>query len=152
MLAISYGAIDDVLGGYGDELDGKVVVDITNPRLHPSTPLDVQAGSAAQEIAEKARGAKVVKAFNTTFAGTLAEGQWPASRSTSSSPADDDDAKQRSAGSPPTAACAPSTPARSRAPTSSRRSATCTWRCSSRSDRLLEHDQGALLTSPGARS
>ena len=35
----------------------------------------VEAGSAAQEIAAKAPGAKVVKAFNTTFAGSLVEGQ-----------------------------------------------------------------------------
>ena len=37
-------------------------------------PLSVEAGSSAQEIAQKAPGAKVVKAFNTTFAGTLADG------------------------------------------------------------------------------
>ena len=37
--------------------------------LHPG------AGSAAQEIAGKAPGARVVKAFNTTFAGTLLEGR-----------------------------------------------------------------------------
>jgi hypothetical protein len=31
VLAIWYAAVDDVLGRYGDQLDGKVVVDITNP-------------------------------------------------------------------------------------------------------------------------
>ena len=76
VLAIPYGAIDDVVGGYGDQLRGKVVVDITNPvDLSSFTPLTVQAGSAAQEIAQKAQGARVVKAFNTTFAGTLVEGK-----------------------------------------------------------------------------
>jgi predicted dinucleotide-binding enzyme len=75
VLAIPYGAIDDVLGRYGDRLSGKTVVDITNPVDFGSfTPLDVEAGSAAAEIAEKAPGANVVKAFNTTFAGTLAAG------------------------------------------------------------------------------
>ena len=59
-----------------DQLDGKVVVDITNPiDVDAFEPLDLEAGSAAQEIAAKAPGAKVVKAFNTTFAGTLGEGQ-----------------------------------------------------------------------------
>jgi len=75
VLAIPYGAIDDVLARYGDQLDGRVVVDITNPvDFSTFTPLDVEAGSAAQGIAQKAGGAKVAKAFNTTFAGTLVEG------------------------------------------------------------------------------
>jgi 8-hydroxy-5-deazaflavin:NADPH oxidoreductase len=76
VLAIPYGAIDDVLGGYDGKLAGKVVIDITNPvDFSTFSPLNVEAGSAAQEIAQKAPGAKVVKAFNTTFASTLVEGQ-----------------------------------------------------------------------------
>ena len=76
VLAVWYQAVPDVLARYGDQLDGKVVVDITNP-VDPETyaPLTVEAGSVAQEIANAVPGAKVVKAFNTTFAGTLAEGQ-----------------------------------------------------------------------------
>lgn len=75
VLAVWYQAVDDVLARYGDQLDGKVVVDITNP-VDPSTyaPLTVEAGSVAQEIEAAVPGAKVVKAFNTTFAGTLVEG------------------------------------------------------------------------------
>lgn len=75
VLAIPYGAIDAVLDAHGDALAGKVVVDITNPVDFSSfTPLEIPEGSAAAEIARKAPGAKVVKAFNTTFAGTLVEG------------------------------------------------------------------------------
>ncbi|WP_217923079.1 NADPH-dependent F420 reductase [Miltoncostaea oceani] len=76
VLAVWYQALDDVLGRYAGRLDGKTVVDITNP-VDPQTyaPLTVEAGSAAQEIAAKAPGAKVVKAFNTTFAGSLLEGR-----------------------------------------------------------------------------
>lgn len=75
VLAIPYGAIDSVLDAYDGQLDGKVVVDITNPVDFDSfTPLAVEAGSAAQEIASKAPAAKVVTAFNTTFAGTLVDG------------------------------------------------------------------------------
>jgi 8-hydroxy-5-deazaflavin:NADPH oxidoreductase len=76
VLAVWYQAVDDVLGRYGDQLAGKVVVDITNP-VDPQTyqPLTLEAGSAAQEIAQKAGGAKVVKAFNTTFAATLVAGE-----------------------------------------------------------------------------
>jgi predicted dinucleotide-binding enzyme len=76
VLAIPYGAIDDVVGQYGDQLSGKTVVDITNPVDFSSfTPLSVEAGSAAAEVAQKASGARVVKAFNTTFAGTLVAGE-----------------------------------------------------------------------------
>lgn len=61
---------------YGDQLDGKVVVDVTNPVNETFdglvTPPD---GSAAQELAAAASGARVVKAFNTTFANTLREGE-----------------------------------------------------------------------------
>jgi hypothetical protein len=76
VLAVWYQVLGDVLGRYGDQLDGKVVIDITNP-VDPQTfqPLNVEAGSAAQEIAQRVPGAKVAKAFNTTFAGTLVEGQ-----------------------------------------------------------------------------
>jgi hypothetical protein len=53
-----------------------VVVDITNPvDFSAFTLLHPGAGSAAPEIAGKAPGARVVKAFNTTFAGTLLEGR-----------------------------------------------------------------------------
>jgi predicted dinucleotide-binding enzyme len=53
-----------------------VLVDITNPVNETYdglvTPPD---GSAAQELAANASGARVVKAFNTTFANTLSEGR-----------------------------------------------------------------------------
>jgi 8-hydroxy-5-deazaflavin:NADPH oxidoreductase len=65
-----------VLGRYGSQLDGKIVVDITNPLdVDAFEPITVEAGSGAQETAATAPGARVVKAFNTTFAGTLLEGQ-----------------------------------------------------------------------------
>jgi 8-hydroxy-5-deazaflavin:NADPH oxidoreductase len=61
----------------GSELQGKVVVDITNPVDFTTfdslvTPPE---SSAAQEIAKRPpQGVPVVKAFNTTFAGTLVAG------------------------------------------------------------------------------
>ena len=63
---------------YVEELSGKVVVDITNPVDWETfdglvTPPD---SSAAEEISRSApEGARVVKVFNTTFAGTLVEGE-----------------------------------------------------------------------------
>jgi predicted dinucleotide-binding enzyme len=75
VLAVWYHALDDAVQRYRDQLDGKVVVDISNP-VDPESfqPLTVEAGSAAQELAQKAPGARIVKAFNTTFAGTLVAG------------------------------------------------------------------------------
>ena len=57
VLAVWYQAVPDVLARYGDQLAGKVVVDITNP-VDPDTyaPLTVEAGSVAQEIAEHRPG------------------------------------------------------------------------------------------------
>jgi 8-hydroxy-5-deazaflavin:NADPH oxidoreductase len=95
VLAIPYGAIDDVLGCYDDKLAGKVVIDITNPvDFSTFSPLKVEAGSAAQEIEQKAPGAKVVKAFNTTFASTLVEGQVAGQPLDVLIAADDDKAKR----------------------------------------------------------
>jgi 8-hydroxy-5-deazaflavin:NADPH oxidoreductase len=75
VLAVWYQAVDDVLTAYGDQLAGKVVVDITNPvDTDTYAPLTIEEGSVAAQIAAKVPGAKVVKAFNTTFAGTLVEG------------------------------------------------------------------------------
>jgi len=96
VLAVWYGVLDDVLGRYGGQLDGRVVVDITNPvDVSSFAPIDVAAGSAAQEIARKAAGARVVKAFNTTFAGTLAEGTVAGQPLDVFLAADDDEAKQQ---------------------------------------------------------
>jgi predicted dinucleotide-binding enzyme len=75
VLAVWYQSVDEVLANYGDQLAGKVVVDITNP-VDPETyaPLTVEEGSVAQHIAARVPEARVVKAFTTTFAGTLVEG------------------------------------------------------------------------------
>jgi len=77
VLAVPYAAASDVLDTHRDSLGGAVIVDITNPvDFSTFQPLSIDAGSAAQEIAAQApEGAKVVKAFNTNFAGTLVEGK-----------------------------------------------------------------------------
>jgi NADPH-dependent F420 reductase len=78
VLAVPYPAASPLVTQYGDQLDGKIIIDITNPVDFATfdglvTPTD---SSAAEEIAKAApAGASVVKAFNTTFAGTLVTGQ-----------------------------------------------------------------------------
>jgi NADPH-dependent F420 reductase len=95
VLAIPYTAVDDVLGRYEDRLDGKVVIDITNPVDFASfTPVSVPAGSVAQDVAQKAPGAKVAKAFNTTFAGTLLDGEVAGQPLDVLVASDDEDAKR----------------------------------------------------------
>ena len=61
---------------YRDQLSGKVVVDISNPLNETFDGLVVPPdGSAAHELAKLAGDARVVKAFNTTFAPTLVAGE-----------------------------------------------------------------------------
>ena len=73
VLAVPYPAVDSILTAYGDQFDGKIVVDITNPLdFDTFDSLTVPVGSsAAAEIQAKLPQASVLKAFNTTFAGTL---------------------------------------------------------------------------------
>ena len=76
VLALPYPAGRDVAAAWSGTLAGKVVVDISNPvDFSTFDSLAVPAGtSAAEEIAAAAPQARVVKAFNTTFAGPLAIG------------------------------------------------------------------------------
>lgn len=74
ILAVPYPALDGILAAYSEQLAGKTVVDITNP-LDFATfdSLVVPAGSsAAAQLQAKLPGSKVLKAFNTNFAATLA--------------------------------------------------------------------------------
>jgi predicted dinucleotide-binding enzyme len=74
VLATGYADAQQALRAVGD-LDGKVVVDITNPLTADYMGLTVgHSTSAAEEIAKAVPGAEVVKAFNTVFAQVLAEG------------------------------------------------------------------------------
>lgn len=76
VLAVPYGSISEIVAERGASLAGKIVVDITNPvNFETFDSLTVAAdGSAAAEIAAALPEARVVKAFNTTFAATLASG------------------------------------------------------------------------------
>ena len=76
VLAVPYPAVADVIAAHREQLDGKVVVDITNPLdFETFDSLTVPAdSSAAAEIAAQLPGSRVVKAFNTTFGATVAAG------------------------------------------------------------------------------
>ena len=77
VLALPYPADVSIVKEYGSKLSGKIVVSISTPFNATYdglvTPADT---SAAEEVAKAAStGVKVVKAFNTNFAGMLAAGQ-----------------------------------------------------------------------------
>jgi 8-hydroxy-5-deazaflavin:NADPH oxidoreductase len=72
VLAVYYPDARAAVEQYGDQLSGKVVVDITNPVNDTFDGLVVPPDSSAtQELAALAPDAHWVKAFNTTFAGTV---------------------------------------------------------------------------------
>lgn len=77
VLAVWYGTNIEIAKQLGDKLAGKVVVDIANPLNSTFDGLATAPDSSSAEDLAKAvaRGAKVVKAFNTTYAGTLIAGQ-----------------------------------------------------------------------------
>jgi 8-hydroxy-5-deazaflavin:NADPH oxidoreductase len=100
VLAVPHGAVADIVAQRGEQLAGKVVVDITNPvDFETFDSLVVPAdGSAAAEIAAALPRSRVVKAFNTTFAATLASGTVGAQPTTVLIAGDDADAKSLLAG------------------------------------------------------
>jgi 8-hydroxy-5-deazaflavin:NADPH oxidoreductase len=100
VLAVPYDAVESIAEQYGSGLTGKVVVDITNPVDWESfdrlvTPSD---SSAAEEIDRLIPEAAVVKAFNTTFAGTLVGGEVGGQPLDVFVASDDPDAKKKVAG------------------------------------------------------
>ncbi len=98
VMALYYPGIKDAVRQYANDLGGKVVVDITNPvdtetwdRL--ATP---PGTSSAEEVAALVpAGTQVVKAFNTTFAGTLAVGEVGGQQLDVLIAGDDEGAKQK---------------------------------------------------------
>lgn len=77
VLAVPYPALAELAASLGAQLEGKVVVDLSNPvDFATFDGLTVPAdSSAAAELAAALPSAHVVKAFNTNFATTLASGR-----------------------------------------------------------------------------
>ena len=77
VLAVWYGTNIEIAKQLGTKLTGKVVVDIANPLNSSFDGLATAPDSSSAEDLAKAiaSGAKVVKAFNTTYAGTLVAGE-----------------------------------------------------------------------------
>ena len=94
--ALYYQPLLELVDSLKDQVAGKVVIDITNP-------VDVETfdgmlppgdSSGAQELQQRLEGAKVVKAFNTTFAVALTAGEVDGKKLDVLIAADDEGAKR----------------------------------------------------------
>lgn len=75
ILAMPFGAIEDVVKTAGDSLAGKTVVDVTNALDEKMNLALGFSTSGAEELQKKAPRARVVKAFNTVFARHMDSGR-----------------------------------------------------------------------------
>lgn len=97
VLAVWYGTNIEIAKQLGDKLAGKVVVDIANPVNATYDGLATAPDSSSAEDLAKAlvASAKVVKAFNTTYAGTLLAGSVAGQQLDVFIAGDDADAKEK---------------------------------------------------------
>lgn len=95
IFALPYGAISEVIAAHAKDFEGKIVVDISNPVDFKTFELIPPAGSsAAEEIAKLLPNSKIIKAFNTTFAGALESGMTDGKTTVVRIAGDDVDAKK----------------------------------------------------------
>jgi hypothetical protein len=71
VIALPWPAVESTLKGL--PLDGKVVMDAVNPMGPDLSVLVPPAGSAGEQVAQWAKGGRVVKAFNTIGAGLMGD-------------------------------------------------------------------------------
>src|SRR5438094_8255931 len=95
VLAVPADKVDEVVGVLAPELDGKVIIDVTN-RVDMKDPGKTLDGSSMSEhIQKKALQAHVVKAFNYAFASKMADPKIDAKRLDGFVAGDDEQAKQQ---------------------------------------------------------
>ena len=95
LLAVPFSAIDAAMEALSEDTDGKPLVDATNA-LTGETRLALGCTtSGAEELQKKAPRAKVVKAFNTVFAGAMESGRVGGEQLTAFAAGDDKDARQQ---------------------------------------------------------
>src|SRR5204863_2891810 len=95
VLAVPADKVDEVVGVLAPELDGKVIIDVTN-RVDMKDPGKTLDGSSMSEhIQKKAPQAHVVKAFNYAFASKMADPKVDGKRLDGFVAGDDEQAKQK---------------------------------------------------------
>lgn len=78
LLTIPYSALPDTLSGIAEAVQGKIVVSAVAPmEFREGRPVGLQpeAGSAAQEVANRLPGARVASGFQNVDAHVLASGE-----------------------------------------------------------------------------
>jgi 8-hydroxy-5-deazaflavin:NADPH oxidoreductase len=100
ILAVPYPAVNEVLSS--QNVSGKIVIDCTNPIASGAKPVpggfDLAIGfttSAGEEVAKLAKGACVVKAFNTTGFDNMHDPRYGSTRLTMFYAGDDEAAKEK---------------------------------------------------------
>lgn len=95
IMAVPYAAAELVVKSV-EEWKGKVLVDATNPVAQGRAGLAVgTTTSGAETVASFAKGARVVKAFNTTGAENMADSNFASGQPMMPICGDDDDARRR---------------------------------------------------------
>ena len=96
VLATPWPATEQTLRDLGD-VAGKIIFDCTNP-LKPDLSLDLAgAGSGAEQVASWAEDARIVKVFNTTGYGNMADPGYDGQKATMFFAGDDHVAKSKAA-------------------------------------------------------
>jgi 8-hydroxy-5-deazaflavin:NADPH oxidoreductase len=95
LLAVPFGAIDEVVEDISSFVEGKTLIDVTNA-LDANMSLAVGfTTSGGEELQKKLPKARVVKAFNTVFAQHMDSGRLGDKPLTAFAAADDNGAKQK---------------------------------------------------------
>jgi len=97
ILAVPYAALPAIAQSVPD-WQSKILIDATNPLAPGLSGLSLgTTTSGAEELAKLARGARVVKTFNTTGAENMADPRYPGGAPMMPLCGDDADARQRAA-------------------------------------------------------
>lgn len=94
VLAVPFAARREIADSLGSALDGKIIVDVTNPLKFPGPELDRGPESGAVELARWLPRARVVKAFNTVFSPSMITAKVGDAATSAFVAADDPEAKR----------------------------------------------------------
>lgn len=96
VIAVPFGAVNDVATEIADAVRDKIVIDVTNPLKDDYSGLATEGGvSGAELLQEQLPQAKVVKAFKTVLAANQDKGEVDGVQLDGFVAGDDDDAKKQ---------------------------------------------------------